>query len=634
MLPFAFKLFNIIFQTPGKPFAQVISSNSVKLNRKKSIDNVRYKCLNDESWKIVRTDSNQNRQTIHGLMGNTNYTFQVRGLDGDFEGPYGSASDNILTKESKKERILRHSQLLCEASPSKFHIPMEENRSARNENARIRQMIIGQSNEFLNGEKIILLLGVTNSGKSILVDGIINFFMGVSFEDPFRFTTVSLEEERMKMYHQTDLQSEWITVYKLYPAEESHINYSLNIINIPDFGYAEAIDHDNRLINQIQGLFSSQNEGSSFDLDAVCIVIREIPTVKEEYAFSSMLSLFGKDIEPNICRLSTSDTGPESTMSTSSKDTQFFSGPTFKFDSSALFADNKYKDQNSLAASMHQMNCNSFRNMFNQINTMKPKTINQTKYVLRKRERLKMLTSEIRGLITAGSSLLSDVEHQLQVLMNLKSKTNANKNFCVKVSEIKEIPVKLPKGQGQVVCLHCEVICHENCTFDEKNECNAMFQGSRNCAVCPKKCPWSAHKPTQFTTELVNETVTKRNDDMLNKYTEALGQTLLLEKYLEKLADDANKIVKEITLKMIKVSSFKNKIQEHAFKEDPSLEKGKIQFLNQIEEVEKTPGFNKRLQMLDEIRKVIQTDQDVENFYQLIQATKENMQSVTGKNFP
>lgn len=63
--------------------------------------------------------------------------------------------------------------------------------------------IVGQSNEFLNGgEKTILLLGVTNSGKNILVDGIINYFMGVSFEDPFRFTTASLEEERMKMNHQ------------------------------------------------------------------------------------------------------------------------------------------------------------------------------------------------------------------------------------------------------------------------------------------------------------------------------------------------------------------------------------------------------------------------------------------------
>lgn len=47
--------------------------------------------------------------------------------------------------------------------------------------------------------------------------------------------------------------------------------------------------------------------------------------------------------------------------------------------------------------------------------------------------------------------------------------------------------------------------------------------------------------------------------------------------------------------------------------------------------MEKAPGFNKRLKMLDEIRKVIQTDKDVEDFYQLIQATKENMQSVTGK---
>lgn len=145
---FCIQIIQCPFQTPGKPFAHVIRSNSVELNWATSIDNVdyyqiRYKCLNNESWTIVRTDSNHNRQTIHGLMENTNYTFQVRGLIGDFEGPYGPASDNILTKESKKARLFGYSQVHCEASPSSYHIPLEENRSARNENAKIKQMILG-----------------------------------------------------------------------------------------------------------------------------------------------------------------------------------------------------------------------------------------------------------------------------------------------------------------------------------------------------------------------------------------------------------------------------------------------------------------------------------------------------------
>lgn len=47
-------------------------------------------------------------------------------------------------------------------------------------------------------EKTIMLVGATGSGKSTLVDGIVNYVMGVSFEDPFRFTMVTLEDEEKK----------------------------------------------------------------------------------------------------------------------------------------------------------------------------------------------------------------------------------------------------------------------------------------------------------------------------------------------------------------------------------------------------------------------------------------------------
>ena len=47
-----------------------------------------------------------------------------------------------------------------------------------------------------------MLVGATGSGKSTLVDGIINYIMGVNFEDNFRLRMVTLEKEEMKTLNQ------------------------------------------------------------------------------------------------------------------------------------------------------------------------------------------------------------------------------------------------------------------------------------------------------------------------------------------------------------------------------------------------------------------------------------------------
>lgn len=51
-------------------------------------------------------------------------------------------------------------------------------------------------------EKTIMLVGATGSGKSTLVEGIVNYVMGVRFEDPFRFTFIQFEEGENKTHNQ------------------------------------------------------------------------------------------------------------------------------------------------------------------------------------------------------------------------------------------------------------------------------------------------------------------------------------------------------------------------------------------------------------------------------------------------
>lgn len=49
-----------------------------------------------------------------------------------------------------------------------------------------------------------MLVGARGSGKSTMVDGIINYIMGVSFGDPFRLTMVTFKEDEKKYINQVN----------------------------------------------------------------------------------------------------------------------------------------------------------------------------------------------------------------------------------------------------------------------------------------------------------------------------------------------------------------------------------------------------------------------------------------------
>lgn len=66
---------------------------------------------------------------------------------------------------------------------------------------------------------------------------------------------------------------------------------------------------------------------------------------------------------------------------------------------------------------------------------------------------------------------------------------------------------------------------------------------------------------------------------------------------------------------------------------DPLTTVEHIDLMIQSEEIDKQPGFLKRVQMLKEIKKMALVDQDVNSLGQNIRVTREDIKSVTGKSF-
>ena len=144
-------IFKLFFQLSGKPFPTNTKSNSMKIcwdKPRKKVDSfqVRYKPKNGESkWKLIETSQDSNYTTITKLMPDTEYIFQVRGVFGDLEGPYGPVSDSIVTLKSPTTDILKSCKYTTQEKSPKllYHLPLRENIRARNEKARTKKMILG-----------------------------------------------------------------------------------------------------------------------------------------------------------------------------------------------------------------------------------------------------------------------------------------------------------------------------------------------------------------------------------------------------------------------------------------------------------------------------------------------------------
>ena len=104
--------------------------------------------------------------------------------------------------------------------------------------------------------KTILLMGATGSGKTTMINALINYVLGVKFEDSFRFQLVN---EVLRRGSQAHSQTSEVTVYDIYYRDGFRIPFSLTIIDTPGFGDTEGIASDNEIPAKIKKLFEAEN---------------------------------------------------------------------------------------------------------------------------------------------------------------------------------------------------------------------------------------------------------------------------------------------------------------------------------------------------------------------------------------
>ncbi|XP_074841637.1 uncharacterized protein LOC142008356 [Carettochelys insculpta] len=488
---------------------------------------------------------------------------------------------------------------------------------------------LGEEN-LMTPNKVIMVVGATGSGKTTLINGMINYILGVQWEDGFRFKLIHEITNRSQAQSQT---SE-VTAYQINWKEGFQVPYSLTIIDTPGFGDTRGIDHDKEITRQIQEFFTTP--GAIDQIDAVCIIVQASLarlTHAQRYVFDSVLSIFGKDIKDNMQILITFADGQTPPVLQAiqesdvpcSKDAQ--GTPIhFKFNNSALFASNAGADKGSFNfdAMFWRMGIMSMETFFKSLGNLKTKSLTLTKEVLSERRALEAAVQGLQPQIKAGLVKLEELTKTVNTLEQHRGEMEANKDFEYEVE--KTVPVKQEAPKGYLTnCQQCHFTCHYPCAYaDDKDKyrCCAMDE-SGVCTVCPGKCQWNVHFNQKYRWDYIVVKEKQTYAQLKQKYEKASGEVMTTEKLFEQLFEEYAE-VEEIVLELIERSSRSlQRLQEIALKPNPLSTPEHVDLLIMSEEQEAKPGYQERIKSLYEVREMAVIITKIANREELLPADAE-----------
>ncbi|XP_038671283.1 uncharacterized protein LOC119975567 [Scyliorhinus canicula] len=515
-----------------------------------------------EKRKKIKTTDSRYQCTLEGLKPKTSYRVRVSAVCG--EGGSSEPSDEVLIKTENEptrlaEKLRRESSLTANRNPSIYTLPLEKKKL--DTDGHCVKCSFGKPTT-KHSVRTIMVLGATGAGKTTLINGIINYILGVEWEDNFRYKLINEGTGRS----QAESQTSSITAYELHHREGFQIDYSLTIIDTPGFGDTRGITRDKLITDQIREFFTSP-DGINH-IDAVCFVAQASLarlTHSQKYVFDSILSIFGKDIAENIQILVTFADGKVPPILEAinvaevpcAKDKKGF--PVhFKFNNSAVFAqssasgnsankissdgsdDEEEEDGDNINGMFWKMGSNSLRKFFAMLNKMEAKSLLLTKEVLRERQQLEAAIQGLQPQVKVGLTKLEEIRKTKQALNQHQVDIDANKDFEyeVEVTLLEEIDISR-SGNYANNCQKCRITCHYPCTFAYyvPRLCDAMTW-SGYCTVCPNKCQSSDHCHQKY--RFVYETRKEKRtySELKEKYEKVSGEKMSQQKILEKIQQE------------------------------------------------------------------------------------------------
>uniref|UniRef100_A0A3Q2P0H9 Septin-type G domain-containing protein n=1 Tax=Fundulus heteroclitus TaxID=8078 RepID=A0A3Q2P0H9_FUNHE len=471
--------------------------------------------------------------------------------------------------------IISKSVLIHSGTPALYKLKLE-----KKELGPLTRVTFGKKSTKIN--KTMLLVGETGAGKSTLINTMVNYTLGVKWEDKIWFQIINEEGG-----NQSDSQTSDVIVYEIFGFEGQTLPFSLTIIDTPGFGDTRGIEHDAIVSHRLFDLFRSAD--GVHEINAVGLVMKATDNRVNDrlsYILNSVMSLFGRDLEKNIVALFTHSDGqrPRNAIEALKK-TKIRCAKDEKYQPVHFMFDNCQSEDRTEDAEFLQVaektSERGMRALAAFLEKTAPKRLMATAEVLNERISLIAAIQNLQERIRLAEHKQTEINKIQEALKKHSEEMKRNKSITietVQVTKVKE-PTKrkmfwrLGFFEKAMCCTVCEENCHyPGCTLAlTPYYCEVIKNGQ--CTVCTGKCPASAHvretwryvtktRKIQFTLQDAEEKYMRNLAESERK----LGLLSNLEKEMKKrsaeksqLVDEAfNHIVRleQIALKVDSVSTF------------------------------------------------------------------------------
>ncbi|XP_062407829.1 uncharacterized protein LOC134099104 [Sardina pilchardus] len=551
------------------------------------------------------------KAVIESLLPETQYVVRVICDCGIAGRSKESITVDVFTAKRKFARLAEFLKQISTSNPnSVYQLPLEE------EDIDIdgcQKYMLGK--ESMRQNRTIMVLGATGAGKSTLINGMINYIVGVEWKDNFRFKVINEDQSTSQAHSQT---SE-VIVYKINHQEGFKIPFSLTVVDTPGFGDTRGVTRDKQITEQIRRLFISANGVS--EIDAVCFVTQASLarlTATQRYVFDSVLCIFGKDVAENIAMLVTFADGQQPPVLEAINVSEVPCPKNelglpihFKFNNSALFAKNSTcdedvdEDNDGFTEMFWKMGSKSMEKFFTALGKMTTKSLLMTQEVLKERKQLETAIEGLQPQVKVGLAKLEEIKTIKEKIKEHETIMTSNEKFEIEVDIIKPVKKQLTqKGEYITNCQKCQITCHHPCGIandSEKRGCAAM-DARGMCNVCPGKCIWSVHFNQTYKWEYVPMKQKQTLQELKQKYEQATKEKLTVQGLIERQEEEIANLQDMMVSLMNQSAHCITRLQEIALRPNPLTTPEYIDLLIEGEKSEAKPGYEARIKSLEAMK--------------------------------